>query len=101
MTMRFGIVCCIILHHRNGDFFIYECHFNLVVIAAKIKNNRSIYLIKLYPEFGRDGKAGKILRNAIRGLLQNASDSRMADRLTQEMVKVIQEDTINARGWLA
>ncbi|HLG39643.1 MAG TPA: hypothetical protein VI461_08240, partial [Chitinophagaceae bacterium] len=50
-------------------------------------------------EFGRAGKAGKILRNSIRGLLQNASDARMVSRLTQEMVKVIQEDAINARGF--
>ena len=49
-------------------------------------------------EFGRAGKAGKTLRNAIRGLLQNASDSKMVGRLTQEMVKVIQEDTTNPRG---
>lgn len=49
-------------------------------------------------EFGRAGKAGKILRNAIRGLLQNASDARMVSRLTQEMMKVIQEDTTNPRG---
>lgn len=49
-------------------------------------------------EFGRAGKAGKVLRNAIRGLLQNASDARMVSRLTTEMVKVIQEDTTNPRG---
>lgn len=49
-------------------------------------------------EFGRAGKAGKVLRNAIRNLLQNSSDSRMVSRLTTEMVKVIQEDTTNPRG---
>ncbi|MBX9784893.1 MAG: hypothetical protein K2X48_16505 [Chitinophagaceae bacterium] len=49
-------------------------------------------------EFGRAGKAGKILRNAIRALLQNASDSRMVSRLTQKMVEVIQEDVTNTRG---
>lgn len=49
-------------------------------------------------EFGRAGKAGKVLRNAIRALLQNASDARMVSRLTQEMVKVIQEDATNPRG---
>ncbi len=49
-------------------------------------------------EFGRAGKAGKVLRNAIRALLQNASDSRMVSRLTTEMVKVIQEDVTNTRG---
>lgn len=49
-------------------------------------------------EFGRAGKAGKVLRNAIRALLQNASDARMVSRLTTEMVRVIQEDTTNTRG---
>jgi hypothetical protein len=49
-------------------------------------------------EFGAAGKAGKILRNAIRALLQNSADSRMVSRLTQEMVKVIQEDVTNTRG---
>lgn len=49
-------------------------------------------------EFGRAGKAGKVLRNAIRALLQNASDSRMVSRLTTEMVRVIQEDVTNTRG---
>ncbi len=49
-------------------------------------------------EFGRAGKAGKLLRNAIRAMLQNASDSRMVSRLTAEMVKVIQEDVTNTRG---
>lgn len=49
-------------------------------------------------EFGRAGKAGKILRNSIRAMLQNASDSRMVSRLTQKMVEVIQEDLTNPRG---
>jgi len=49
-------------------------------------------------EFGRAGKAGKLLRNSIRAMLQNASDSRMVGRLTQKMVEVIQEDITNPRG---
>lgn len=49
-------------------------------------------------EFGRAGKAGKVLRNSIRQLLQNSSDGRMVSRLTKEMVKVIQMDAINPRG---
>lgn len=49
-------------------------------------------------EFGRAGKAGKILRTAIRPLLLNAADSRMVSRLTQKMVKVIQADQVNDRG---
>ena len=49
-------------------------------------------------EFGRTGKAGKVLRNSIRQLLQNVNDSRMVSRLTKEMVKVIQMDATNPRG---
>jgi hypothetical protein len=49
-------------------------------------------------EFGRAGKAGKILRNAIRGLLQNAKDRLVVSRLTTEMVKVIQADLTSQRG---
>lgn len=49
-------------------------------------------------EFGRAGKAGKLLRNSIRAMLQNASDSRMVSRLTQKMVEVVQADATNPRG---
>ena len=49
-------------------------------------------------EFGRAGKASKILRTAFRGLLINSADSRMVSRLTKDMVKVIQADAVNVRG---
>lgn len=49
-------------------------------------------------EFGRAGKAGKILRASIRPLLLNSADSRMVSRLTQSMIKVIQADTTSERG---
>ena len=49
-------------------------------------------------EFGRAGKATKLLRNAIRGLTQNAADGKMSSRLTKAMLKVIQADATNARG---
>jgi hypothetical protein len=49
-------------------------------------------------EFGRAGKAGKVLRAAFRVLLQNASDSRMVSRLHQEMMKVVKADASSARG---
>jgi hypothetical protein len=49
-------------------------------------------------EFGRAGKAGKLLRSALRALLINSADSRMIGRLTQQMVRVIQADAINERG---
>lgn len=49
-------------------------------------------------EFGRAGKAGKMLRTALRALLINSADGRMVSRLTQQMVKVIQADLVNERG---
>ena len=49
-------------------------------------------------EFGNAGKAGKVLRTALRAILQNASDNRMVGRLATKMVKVIQEDATNPRG---
>ncbi|WP_026717163.1 hypothetical protein [Flavobacterium gelidilacus] len=49
-------------------------------------------------EFGRAGKAGKLLRTALRPLLLNSADGRMVSRLTQRMVKVIQADLVSERG---
>ena len=49
-------------------------------------------------EFGRAGKAGKLLRNAIRAFTQKASDGKMVGRLTKAMIQVIQADVTNARG---
>ena len=50
-------------------------------------------------EFGRAGKAGKLLRTALRSLIQNISDSRMIARLTKEMMKVVKADETNPRGY--
>ncbi|MGF6928283.1 hypothetical protein QFZ48_003783 [Chitinophaga sp. W2I13] len=49
-------------------------------------------------EFGRAGKAGKILRSAFRTLLTNIKDTYSNSRLFREMVKVIKADVTNARG---
>lgn len=49
-------------------------------------------------EFGRAGKAGKVLRGSLQKLVATASDRRMVSRLTKEMVTVIQMDAVNPRG---
>lgn len=49
-------------------------------------------------EFGRAGKAGKLLRTAFRAMVQKASDTYMVGRLTKEFVKVIQADQVSVRG---
>ncbi len=69
------------------------------VSADRIKNDPAFQRTRENgAEFGRAGKAGKVLRNSIRQLLQNVNDSRMVSRLTKEMVKVIQMDATNPRG---
>ncbi|TYP97448.1 hypothetical protein C7447_104134 [Tenacibaculum adriaticum] len=49
-------------------------------------------------EFGRAGKGGKVLRNAIRVLLQNAKDKRVVSRLTKDLLAIVKTDTTNERG---
>ena len=49
-------------------------------------------------EFGRAGKGGKVIRNAIRVLLQNAKDKRVVSRLTKTLVAVTKTDAVNERG---
>jgi hypothetical protein len=49
-------------------------------------------------EFGRAGKGGKVLRNAIRYLLLQAKDKRVVSRLTTDMLKVVKTDATNDRG---
>ncbi len=67
--------------------------------ASRIKNDPAFQRTRENgSEFGRAGKAGKILRTALRALLLNSADSRMVSRLTQAMVKVIQADMISERG---
>lgn len=54
--------------------------------------------VKNGAEFGCAGKAGKMLRIALRPVLINSADGRMASRLTRKMVKVIQADLVNELG---
>ncbi|MDB5191485.1 MAG: hypothetical protein JWQ96_1048 [Segetibacter sp.] len=49
-------------------------------------------------EFGRAGKATKLLRTAFNNSIKKASDNRMTSRLTSDMLKVIKLDSTNARG---
>jgi hypothetical protein len=49
-------------------------------------------------EFGRAGKAGKVLKTALRQVLINSAGGRMVSRLTQAMTKFIQADATNPRG---
>jgi hypothetical protein len=49
-------------------------------------------------EFARAGKAGKVLRSALRSLLMNAADRLLVSRLFTEMMKVVKADATSDRG---
>lgn len=49
-------------------------------------------------EFGRAGRGGKLIRNAIRVLLRNAKDKRVTSRLTTQLLAIVKTDTVNVRG---
>jgi len=49
-------------------------------------------------EFGRAGKGGKLIRSALRSLMQNAKDSRVVSRLTTVLLAIIKTDPLNQRG---
>src|SRR5262245_21033399 len=43
-------------------------------------------------EFGKAGKAGRVIRSALKALLQNASDTKLPSRLVQRLTAVIKAD---------
>ncbi|HMK27178.1 MAG TPA: hypothetical protein VK483_14195 [Chitinophagaceae bacterium] len=49
-------------------------------------------------EFGRAGQGTKMLRMALRQLIQNSADRLMTSRLVREMMTVIKADATNERG---
>lgn len=49
-------------------------------------------------EFGRAIKAGKLIGDAIRPLLQQVKDKKLFNRLSSELMKVIRADTAGSRG---
>lgn len=49
-------------------------------------------------EFGRAGKGGKLIRRAIRYLLKNAKDKRVASRLIKNLMSILKTDVTNPRG---
>jgi hypothetical protein len=49
-------------------------------------------------EFGKAGKAGRLIRSSLRALLQNASDTKLPSRLVQALMAVIQADKTSTRG---
>lgn len=49
-------------------------------------------------EFGRAGKAGKLIRTVFNLLIKQGSDGRVTSRLTKEMLGIVKADTTQPRG---
>ena len=49
-------------------------------------------------EFGRAGKGGKLLRNSMQVLLQQAKDPKVVSRLTTQLLAIIKTDATSERG---
>ncbi|TLX71659.1 hypothetical protein E9993_20045 [Labilibacter sediminis] len=49
-------------------------------------------------EFGRAGKASKLLRAVFKAPISQSADKKVASRLTTALLKVVQADTTNHRG---
>ncbi len=86
-----------ITFYKTKDGFLAKEKSNLD--AKRIANDAAFQRTRENgAEFGRAGVAGKVLRTALRSMLQNTADGRMLARLTKEMMKVIQADAVSARG---
>lgn len=88
-----------------GDITFYKSKDGYVarekggVDASRIANDPAFQRTRENgAEFGRAGKAGKVLRNSFRPLLMQARDKGMVGRLTKQMIRVIQADAVNQRG---
>lgn len=69
------------------------------VSSARLKNDPAFARTRENgAEFGRAGKASKVLRTAFRNLLIGTADGKVASRLTREMLKVVRSDATNERG---
>ena len=93
------------LEGRVGDLSFYKSGNDYLarekggVSGDRIKNDPAYARTRENgAEFGRAGKAGKELRNALNEVLTKAADKRVSNRLAASMLKVIQADTTNQRG---
>jgi hypothetical protein len=69
------------------------------ISADRIKNDPAFARTRENgQEFARAGQVTRLLRASFRSVLLKNADSLMASRLMREMIKVVQADTVHARG---
>ncbi len=93
------------LEGRIGDLSFYKSGGEYLarskggVDGDRIKNDPAFARTRENgEEFGRAGKASKLLRNALKVPISRSADNRVASRLTTALLKVVQADTTNRRG---
>lgn len=83
-------------YKKDGAFLVKEkSHISADKIAkdaafARTRENNA--------EFGSAGKAGKLLRDSLRSMMLNATDSLVTSRVTQLMFNELKLDTTSVRG---
>lgn len=94
------------LKGRAGDYVFYQGKDGLAArkresalegdrIRTDIKFRRTM---ENATEFGRAGKAGKLLRKALALVMARIADGRVTSRLTTAMLQVVKSDGMNDRG---
>lgn len=93
------------LEGKIGDISFYKSKDGFLarekggVDAARIKNDPAFVRTRENgSEFGSSASSGKLLRDSIRTMMQNASDSRVTSRLTKLMTQIKNMDPTSARG---
>ncbi len=93
------------LEGKIGDISFYKSKDGYLarekggVDASRIKNDPAFERTRENgSEFGGSARSGKLLRDAVRTMMQNASDSRVTSRLTKLMTQIKNLDGISARG---
>src|SRR6188768_3351710 len=87
-----------------GDLTFFKSQDGYMVKAKSTVSKEKILSDKKFArtrenmaEFGRAGKAGKVLRTPFNNLLQQSADNRMVSRLMTKSLEVIHTDTVNKR----
>ncbi len=93
------------LEGKIGDISFYKSKDGYLarekggVEADRIKNDPAFERTRENgSEFGSSARSGKLLRDSVRTMMQNASDSRVTSRLTKLMTQIKNYDGTSVRG---
>lgn len=102
MAKQAGIIK---LNGRIGDLSFYDGKNGFAARQAKgfsaerVQNDPKLQRMREnMAEFGRAGKASKLLRTALRSVLLTGADPQVSRRLTQAMMRALSADDVNNRG---